>query len=629
MIALLQLLEVATGVGRGACERSSVRTTGKQTLHQVGECPSGAARGAPRDSTPGSTSQQRSSSTRVLRDPLKRVSQFQSQGWKKDLERIFQAYYEYNFTSLKEARWNKIRDKVFDHFFPRQEEWRRIKENDPLQYMPYMEEQFYAATRIRLEGLAGCTVWIKRGSYYHSVVAQRGQLDKCPHLAGIEPTRGPQMTPSESCLVSQRKPDTPATSSGAPATEASAPQGATTDVPAPMETGGAGDGCSWAEQTEDEDDFKRCRPAKRLWSQSRKWENRPTYSFPLQDEEGRCNSAQEIYRHSGQQPPARHNAATMGITYLHPEVLPRDVRSLGNQVLCMITEYHLAGHAQGSSSLSLVLLEAAAELLPPLEKYTGGVGFHGTRDVRVVDRAKTLRIATWLHHLDMAAAEKGQIASQTLEAARHQRGPLVDLLLAPMTGNLTFAEVVGWVLDENRHHEESSLANLQGCRTQIRGELDDLIETRQAESDASTRRRLKREIDLRRKDIESLKVAISHHQSNLGRGKSGDAAPNDDDSSDHGAGKAAESEIAIAPETGDTPSVSAPEQSSDSPPAKSQSHAMEVDDEQGNQPPASPISPADDDLLTGGGVADIEGDLANLTVSSSKNPDGSGPDASA
>ena len=503
-----------------------------------------------------------------------------------------------------------------------------MKENNPLQYMPYMEEQFYAATRIRLEGLVRCTAWIKHGSYYHSVVAQRGQLDRCTHLAGIELPRGPQMMPSESCLVSQRKPDTPATSSSAPATEASAPQGATADVPAPMETGGAGDGHSWAERTKDKDDFKRCRPVKRPQSQSRRCENRSTYPFPLQDEEGRCTSTQEIYRHSGQQPLAHHNVATMGITYLHLEVLPQDAWSLGNQVLCMIVKYHLVGYAKDSSSLSPVLPEAATELLPPLDKYAGGVGFRGTRDVRVVDRAKTLRIATWLHHLDMAAAEKDQITSQTLEAAQQKKGPLVDLLLAPMMGNLTFAEVVGRVLDENQCYEESSLADLQGYCTRIRGELDDLIKTCQAESDASTRRRLKREIDLRRKDIESLKVAISHHQSNLGQGKSGDAAPDDDDLSDHGAGKAAEPEMAIAPETGDTPSVSAPEQSSNPSPAKSQSHAMEVDDEQGDPPPASPVSPADDDLLTSGSVANTKGDLANLTVSSPKNPDGGGPDAS-
>ena len=249
------------------------------------------------------------------------MARFQSQGWKKDLECIFQVYYEYNFTSLKEARWNKIRDKVFDHLLPCQEEWRRIKESNPLRYMPYMEEQFYAATGIRLEGLVECTAWIKRGSYYHSMVAQRGQLDRCSYLAGIEPHRGPQMTSSESGLVSQRKPDTPATSSSAPAIEASAPQGATADVPAPMETGGAGDGHSWAERTEDKDDFKRCRSVKCPRSQSRRHENRTTYPFLLQDEEGRCTFTQEIYRHSGQQPPAHHNVATMGITHLHLEVL--------------------------------------------------------------------------------------------------------------------------------------------------------------------------------------------------------------------------------------------------------------------------------------------------------------------
>ena len=45
-------------------------------------------------------------------------------------------------------------------------------------------------------------------------------------------------------------------------------------------------------------------------------------------------------------------------------------------------------------------------------------------------------------------------------------------------------------------------------------------------------------------------------------------APHDDDLSDHWAGEAVESEMAIAPETDDTPSVSATEQSPDSPPAK-------------------------------------------------------------
>ena len=79
-----------------------------------------------------------------------------------------------------------------------------------------------------------------------------------------------------------------------------------------------------------------------------------------------------------------------GNNHLHPEVLLHDARSLGNQVLCMIAEYHLMSHAQGSPSPSPVLLEAARDLLPPVDSYIGGIAFHGTRDVRVVERAKTL-----------------------------------------------------------------------------------------------------------------------------------------------------------------------------------------------------------------------------------------------
>ena len=85
--------------------------------------------------------------------------------------------------------------------------------------------------------------------------------------------------------------------------------------------------------------------------------------------------------------------------------------------------------------------------------------------------------------------------------------------------------------------------------------------------------------------------------------------------------------MAIAPETDDTPSGSAMTHSSDPPPAEGQAHAMEVDDEDGDPPPASPISPADDDLLTGSGAVGV-GDMANLTVSSPKDHSGGGEDTS-
>ena len=153
--------------------------------------------------------------------------------------------------------------------------------------------------------------------------------------------------------------------------------------------------------------------------------------------------------------------ATLGITHLHLELLPHEARSLGNQVLCMIAEYHLTGSAQGSSSLCPVLPVVARDLLPPVEDYVAGGTFQGMRDVRVVDRAKTLQIATWLHHLDMAA-EGDEIASQTLKVKQHGRGPLLDMLLAPMMSSLTFAEVVECVLVKNQHRAENLLDDLRG-----------------------------------------------------------------------------------------------------------------------------------------------------------------------
>ena len=113
----------------------------------------------------------------------------------------------------------------------------------------------------------------------------------------------------------------------------------------------------------------------------------------------------------------------------------------------MISEYHLMCLSQGPSYISLVLPEAAKNLLPSMEEYMAGGDIQGTQDARVLERAKTLRVAIWLHRLDMATAG-GRMASYSLDAARHGRGPLLEFLLAPRASNLMFEEVVDWVLVE-------------------------------------------------------------------------------------------------------------------------------------------------------------------------------------
>ena len=129
---------------------------------------------------------------------------------------------------------------------------------------------------------------------------------------------------------------------------------------------------------------------------------------------------------------------------------------------------------------------------------------------------------------------------------------------------------------------------------------------------------------MRRKDLESLRVRISDHESNLGQDPSEDIIPGDDGQSGHGA----EAEMATAPGADNAPSESAMTQASDPPPTEGQTHAMEVDDEGIISPPASPVSPVDDDLLTGSGAIGVEADLAHLTVSSPRGLNGEGEETS-
>ena len=222
------------------------------------------------------------------------------------------------------------------------------------------------------------------------------------------------------------------------------------------------------------------------------------------------------------------------------------------------------------------------------------------------------------------SARGGGMASETLEAMRHTQGPLLDLFLTPMMCSLTFKEVVNRVLYKNWCNAQSSLNDLRARRAHIHGELDDLTKAHGEESDKSSQKRIKKEIDVRRKDLESLRVCISDHESNLGQDPSEDIIPGDDGLSSHGA----KAEMATAPGANDTPSESTTTQASDPPPTEGQTHAMEVDDEGIVSPPASPVSPADNDLLTGGGAIRVEADLAHLTVSSPRGPNGEGEGAS-
>ena len=496
--------------GRGPGSRSVSRPRGvpeaaSAPQRQEGSLPSGLTSGgrslpppSPLPAPERTQPQQRGQKRSALQDPARLAANYRSSGWRKDLEHILKVYYKYNVDYFTEGDWSRVKERFFDLFLQHKKEALEVKEAHPLDFMAYIQDLFYQATGLHLDGLGSFTRWIKRGSYYHWIVAHQGCLGECPHLAGAPLPRWPQVAPSEFCRESEMKAEAQTPSSSrpsagatvvpvaqtpiaeAPISEASEEEIAVAETSvmeapaetpgveapiasstllAPMETGGAGDGSLWAEQMEArEEEFQRSRPAKRPHSQSRRREPTPRLPFPLQDHEGRFTSVTRLYEHAATQPAAPHNVAGWAIRHLHPNLLPQEARSLGNQVACMITEYHLTASAR-QSSLHPILLHEVEPLLPPIKNYVPGVSFEGTRDVRVMDHAVAIRVAIWLHQLDMAMGGE-VLASESLEAGQHYQGPLLESFLTPRTSGLTYQQVVDQVLTENRRAADQSLRHL-------------------------------------------------------------------------------------------------------------------------------------------------------------------------
>ena len=86
--------------------------------------------------------------------------------------------------------------------------------------------------------------------------------------------------------------------------------------------------------------------------------------------------------------------------------------------------------------------------------------------------------------------------------------------------------------------------------------------------------------------------------------------------------------MATTPVADDAPTVSTMPGPLTFPPGKEQTCSMEVDDGDDHQPPASPISHREDGILTGGDAVGVEGEMANLTVSSPGGCDGGDEGAS-
>ena len=345
--------------------------------------------------------------------------------------------------------------------------------------MPYVAKLFREVTGRNLQGLSHFTGWIGVGGYYHWRVVQQGLDHHVPHLAGQPAPRTPDARPSGKPLpASPSSTEAPSTgaSSQQPGRSQPAPSGPTPgqsgtavvpkqsgktstphqgDRPAspgknkptrategpsnrPQGQGGAGDSASmdWYQMYMHETQGRITEP--------------PGPPYPVGMAEERKEAIRNIYDQMARKEPPRHNIASRALRAYYTRVDPQTLDSWACQILCMIAEYHMACVTRGSVVTSPLLPRELADRLAPLADYASPEDQTGATDVRIRNNwARTLRVAVWLHRLDMALRQEPGL-SRTIVRSRHCRGDRLAYFLSPgTTWELQFEDVVTQVLKEN------------------------------------------------------------------------------------------------------------------------------------------------------------------------------------
>ena len=281
----------------------------------------------------------------------------------------------------------------------------------------------------------------------------------------------------------------------------------------------------------------------------------------------------------------------------------------------MIAEYHLTSASQGTHRILPMLPEGAARLMPPLDEYLPG-SFDGCRDVRVTDRAQILRVAAWLHRLDLSATYGAEIATSP-RVEDYDIGPLVEYFLMPKLSDITLEEVAARVAQENCRDMETSLRDLHDERDLLRNGIELLASARDNEQQRERKKTIKKQLDTRRRKLHSNQERISRLEELLGLEQPQEPpmaqGPLDvivEETTETTMMTDEETESEATPLGGPTDEATAP--------VRETEQDMETEGEGGN----SPVTPNEDDLLMGAGAADVEMGIASLHVDSPAKPRG-------
>ena len=221
-----------------------------------------------------------------------------------------------------------------------------------------------------------------------------------------------------------------------------------------------------------------------------------------------------LYVEAGEHRLASEMTALRGLRESHPEMGAEELLRLNNQVLIMIAEYHLTSASQGSHRILPVLPEGAARLMPPLDEYLPG-SFDGCRDVRVTDRAPILRVAAWLHCLDLSAMYGVEIAASP-QVQDYDIGPILEYFLTPKLSDITLEEVALRVAQENCRDMEVSLRDLHDERDSLQNGIELLTSALDHEQQRERKKTIKKQLDTQRRELRSNQERISRLEELLG-----------------------------------------------------------------------------------------------------------------
>ena len=241
---------------------------------------------------------------------------------------------------------------------------------------------------------------------------------------------------------------------------------------------------------------------------------------PIGTAQARWEAISQIYdRVDGKEPPL-DNIVSEALWAYYTRVDPQTLNTWACQILCMISEYHMACMTKGPPVTSPILPGELEDHLPPLADYASAEDLSGSTDIRVRDhRARTLRVAVWCHQLDMALSEE-PASSGSLVRLQHRLGCLLAYFLGPGTAwELQFEDVVTQVLKENRRHVEkkctdaaSSLQKCNNWQTKLRTEFDATSQAMEVITDVPSSREMEHRLSTLQTSLNMIERSIMRYE---------------------------------------------------------------------------------------------------------------------